>query len=344
MANERSAVRILEQLEGVSTLTRDQIDLIKRMVAPGASDDELKLFLYQAAKMGLDPLTRQVYWMSRRVQRDGKWVTVGTMGTGIDGFRAIAERTGQYQGQAGPQWCGPDGQWVDVWLSNQPPAAARVGIRRKGWPEPLWAVARYDSYVQRNSNGDPNATWSKMPDNQLAKCAEALAFRKAFPERLSNVYAPEEEGGFASDAMTIDVDRSVPAPKTTMLQDRIAAAADRLMQVAPATTIDESSRDESTRDEVSIPWDANSEPAPETVVETPTPMSPTVDTTSLRATDDEPTAVDPPREPSSVSDYIAALQHLGVPDELINATVENGPAYGARRRLHDLWLREQPPF
>nr|PJZ90803.1 hypothetical protein CH379_22270 [Leptospira ellisii] len=79
-----------------------------------------------------------------------------------------------------------------MWLKKEPPVAARIGILRKDFQAPLFAVARYDAYVQKNSDGKVNAIWEKMSDNQLAKCAESLGLRKAFPNDLSGLYTFEE--------------------------------------------------------------------------------------------------------------------------------------------------------
>ncbi len=165
------------------TFSPQDIALLKEQIAKDCSDGELRLFMKVCEGTGLNPFAKQVY----AIKRGGRM----TIQVSIDGFRLVAQRTGEYQGQRGPLWCGADGLWKDVWLDDDPPEAATVGVMRQGFAEPLWAVARWSSYAQ-SFNGKLSETWKSMPDVMLAKCAESLALRRAFPQELSGLYSEDE--------------------------------------------------------------------------------------------------------------------------------------------------------
>lgn len=191
------------------TFSPDEIETIKQTVAKDATDTELKLFLMQCKRTGLDPFSRQIYFL----KMGGK----ASIQSSIDGFRLIAERSGKYQGQTIPVFLDKDGKWHEVWTQQGYPIAAKVGVLRSDFKEPLYGIAKWDSYAPIY-NGQVGAMWKKMPDLMLAKVAEALALRKAFPNDLSGIYASEEmtqaDRGEAAGYDTSEVPDDAPVTST----------------------------------------------------------------------------------------------------------------------------------
>lgn len=209
-------------------LNRKQVDLIKRTVAQGASDDELRLFIQICKGANLNPFLRQAhlvpFWDSKNsVERRAIII-------GIDGFRAIAESTGQYAGNDDPVFEGEDEIEIEKWGADKKLAKAKLTVPKKatvtvykivaGIRNPFTASARWSEYYP---GGKKAARWNAMPYLMLGKCAEALALRKAFPKQLSGMYEESE----------IQQNPEQEAVKRT------ATAFDKLMTVAKTATVAE---------------------------------------------------------------------------------------------------------
>lgn len=213
-----------------------KVELIKDTIARGASDDELMLFLHLAQRSGLDPFSRQIYLIERRANVNGEWKTTRQPQTGIDGLRLIADRTDRYAPGRQPSFTyDADGRLAT--------ATAYVKKFVRGEWHEVAATAHYDEYVQTKKDGQPNQMWSEKPHIMLAKCAEALALRRAFPAEMTGLYTADEVRGDESltalppapraDVVTGEViDAPPPAPKRAPSRQRLLDRIEKLTLLA----------------------------------------------------------------------------------------------------------------
>ena len=176
-----SNIVLAEQTE---RFTVEQVELIKRTICRDSTDDELKLFLHVANKSKLDPFAKQIH----AVKRYTKEGPVMSIQVGIDGYRLIAHRTGLCAGISDATFT----YKVDVHgKTSRHIDAASVIVKKivAGAVCEFVATAYWDEYYPGERAG---YMWHQRPRGQLAKCAEALALRKAFPNELSGLYTEEE--------------------------------------------------------------------------------------------------------------------------------------------------------
>jgi len=179
-------------------VTDDQMALIRDTIAKGATDEQLRLFLYDNSRRGVHPLDKMIHF----TLRSGRYTPI----TSIDFMRSRAAATGSYAGNDDAVFLArPDGKT---------PNSATVTVYRLvgGHRCPFSATARWSEYYPDGAA----RMWNKMPHTMIAKCAEALALRKGFPQELSGLYAREEmdQAGDPDNGTAVTLDVSAPPPAT----------------------------------------------------------------------------------------------------------------------------------
>lgn len=169
-----------------------ELSIILKGMAGDAPDADVAVFLHICRRSGLDPLSNQIHLVVRRSNRGGPR---GTVQTGIDGYRLIADRTGRYAGSSDPLFNDNLTQFMFASSDDKHPKTATVVVKKlvgelsNPTIGEFQATAMWDAYYPGTSQG---YMWDKMPFLMLGKVAEALALRKAFPGELSGIYTNEE--------------------------------------------------------------------------------------------------------------------------------------------------------
>jgi hypothetical protein len=196
--------KIAQDIEELFLPERQRQILRKSSICSKLNDEQALYFFEVVERTRLDPFTGQIrpdvrLQKTGREDERGKEIKEPTLLiiTTLQGLRATGERTGLLAGESKVEWCGKNGEWVDVWLQDIPPSAARASVFRKDRPGfPQTHVVRFDAFVQevydKYGNKVPGPFWIKMGSHMLGKCCLAGCYRGAFPIPCSGLYISEE--------------------------------------------------------------------------------------------------------------------------------------------------------
>ena len=192
------------------------LDVVRKTIFPKADNAELALFIHKCAQVGVHPLDKMIIPVKFK-NTDGTF-TVAFI-CSIDFFRSRSDSAGDNDGMDEPDYGGESelSYTEDIWDNGRiirtedrimtVPDFCRVKVYRRGIPRPFVGVARWKEYYPGQKKG---AKWRQMPYLMLAKCAEALARRTAWPLQLNKLYTEEEM------MLTITAMAGVPNIKANM--------------------------------------------------------------------------------------------------------------------------------
>lgn len=190
---------LVQQACAIPALTMDEQELshvLQTSMYPGAAMSSIKMVVAYCRAAQLDPMQKPVHIVPMWDKNSKSMRDVIMPGVGL--YRTQAARTGEYAGMTEPEY-GPDVTEKVGGVEMTYPKWCKVVVKRllsnghfaefpakEYWRE-NYATAGKDSEA-------PNAMWKRRPYGQIAKCAEAQALRKAFPEIGSQPTAEEMEG------------------------------------------------------------------------------------------------------------------------------------------------------
>ena len=213
----------------LANYSQEQLDILRDQIAPGATEMELRYFLEVAKRRGLDPFAKQIYAIRRKIWNAERRVEEDrmTIQTGIDGLRAIADRTGAYA------------PGDESWAGAGDDLAATVSVRKRVGGEWITfsATAHVVEYMPLRRDGAPQGLWARMPRVMIAKVAEAKALRKGWPEQIGGLYTADEMEQADAHAPALDLPSKGGAHANTRAAlERITAAAAKTAEPRQSVT------------------------------------------------------------------------------------------------------------
>ena len=202
---------------------------LKNSLYTGAKDESIKMVLDYCKAAKLDPMQKPVHIVPMSVKNalTGRYEYKDVVMAGVGLYRIQAARSQQYAGVSEPEFgedvtCNLGGveitypKWCKVTVKKLVNNTIVEFTAKEYWLE------NYASKKDPNTKKDtfiPNAMWQKRPYGQLAKCAEAQALRKAFPEIVSQHPTAEEMEG--KDINDLEMEVKNITPKSASISSKL---------------------------------------------------------------------------------------------------------------------------
>lgn len=196
--NKNELTQHTSQAPALAMDEKELLGVLQSSLYTGASEASVKLVVGYCKATGLDVMQKPVHIVPMWDRESRSMRDVIMPGIGL--YRTQASRSGEYAGVSDPEFGQDTTETIDGCTITYP-ISCKVVVKRllsNGVIADFSATERWkENYAvkggQQKSQA-PNAMWYKRPYAQLAKCAEAQALRKAFPECGSQPTADEMEG------------------------------------------------------------------------------------------------------------------------------------------------------
>ena len=218
---------------------------LKNSLYTGARDESIKMVLDYCKAAKLDPMQKPVHIVPMSVKNalTGKHEYKDVVMAGVGLYRIQAARSQQYAGVSEPEFgedvtCNLGGadityqKWCKVTVKKLVNNNIVEFTAKEYWLE---------NYAAKKDTATPNTMWQKRPYGQLAKCAEAQALRKAFPEIVSQHPTAEEMEGKNFDDLEIEVKNITPKSQSisNKLDSVLSHQEEEVKDLEPSETLAE---------------------------------------------------------------------------------------------------------
>jgi phage recombination protein Bet len=225
----------------LATIDASILNALRTSLYPGAKDESIEMVLSYCKAAKLDPMQKPVHIVSMSVtdKKTGKKEDRDIVMPGIGLYRIQAERSGNYAGLTEEEY-GPDITEDFNGIVVTYPEWCKLSVKKvinNNIIGEFSSGKRYwkENYATKGAGSNaPNVMWTKRPKEQLAKCAEAHALRRAFPDIVGQQPTAEEMEGKSFDTNVYEAKKEQPAKIVQAKHNHIEIA-----QMVQPETLDE---------------------------------------------------------------------------------------------------------